>query len=158
MVSPLMTLIIKKLNNIRLAVISAFLCGLFIWSAVPVALKIRGFISNEPMMSPVEITRIVEALYIVLLPLIALAFLYGVWFSYFSPKRFWGLVFEKFMFHACVYGLAMSSTAFYRSNFMQSSFNLSWEFIGFSVACLCIIFQWSFQSAKKDLRQTAKKL
>lgn len=146
-------ILIDKLNRYRLIFIIIILGMLFVWFAVPIAIAVRGFISNDPILSPIEITKIVRKLYIFLLPLILSMFLYGVWFSCTTRKLFWGLVVEKFLFHMCIYTLFAGSMAIYRSNFTRNGFQLSWEFIGFSAACVFILFQYSFQSVKKELQK-----
>ncbi len=144
-------ILISKFYRFRLILISVVLAMLFVWSAVPLALEIHGFIYGVPIFSPNEVTEMVQVLYIFFAPFLMSILLYGVWFSYSSRKMFWVLVIEKFIFHICIYSLAVSSVALYRNNFTQSDFNLNWEFIGFSVVSFFVIFQWSLQSIKKQI-------
>ncbi len=143
--------LISKLYRFRLISISIVLTMLFVLSAVPLALEVHEFIDSGPIFSPNEIARMVQVLYTFFAPFLILIFLYGVWFSYSSRKIFWVLVVEKFIFHICMYSLVVSVIALYRNSFTESSFNLNWEFIGFSIACFFVIFQWSFQSIRKQM-------
>lgn len=140
---------IDKFKRYRLVFSSILVSTIFIYAAVPFSIELRSFMSDKPILTTDEITKIVNILYMILAPILILIFLYGVWFANCSKKLFWALVAEKFIFHMHLYVLAVGLMILYKNMFIGKPFHLSWDFFGFSVACTVFMFQWSFQTVKK---------
>lgn len=144
---------ITKLLHLRVALISALLLPVFVWISVPMAMDIRAMQGNQMMVSASEITEITHLLLYSVTLLAILTFSFGMFFFIKSKHTFWERVAEKYIFHCYVYLISVCVVAIIRDNYFSSRFYLDWEFIGFTIACFIVLFQWSYSSYKNtDLK------